>query len=435
MDAARDAVMRAIASQVEHFPELPLRVPESSGLDTRDAAFAHAIHEGVLRRWLTLRCVVGSRLRQPFESLDVPVRAALLAGASQMLLLDRVPVHAAVDTSVEWTKQNANPKAAALVNAVLRGVARLVVDRVPEWSNRQDELPLSSGGALRLGEAIFPHDPAERVAAATSHRTALVRRWAERAGPRAARTWAHHGLVSAPTLVNVRHAGVIDEPLLAPHELPTHRVFTGTRAQLSDLLERRRDVFVQDAAASLAVESVGELRPSLIVDACAGQGTKTRQLSLMFPGARILATDVDDQRLATLRASVGPGVEVVHPEALDALCAGRADLVLLDVPCSNSGVMARRLEARYRFDRDQLERLTAIQREILALGERWTAPGGRILYSTCSLEPEENTDQVATMREHGWRVESVSVCTPTGLPGEPAWAYRDGAYSAVLRRS
>lgn len=434
-DAARDAAMRAIVELVPHFPELPPTRPQTDHLDALDAAFAHAIHESVLRRWLTLRCVVGSRLRQPFESLDPPVQAALLAGAAQMLLLDKVPVHAAVDTSVNWAKQNANPKAGALVNAVLRGVGRLMLERVPEWSNRQDEIPLSSGEALRLAEPILPFDPAERVAAATSHRTALVRRWAERFEPRKARLWAHHGLVAAPTLINARHAKDLDEPLLIRHEDPFHRVFTGTRAQLSELLSRRQDLFVQDAAAARAVDSVMKLSPRLIVDACAGQGTKTRQLALTFPNARILATDVDEQRLITLRASVGKNVQVVRPEALDGLCAGKADLVLLDVPCSNSGVMARRLEARYRFDRAQLERLTAIQRDILALGERWCAPDGRILYSTCSLEPEENTDQVATMCANGWRIETECFCAPTGQPGEPPTRYRDGAFSAVLRRS
>lgn len=428
-------MLHAIAEQAARFPEFSIGGLDSRGLEGLDAAFAHAVYDAVLRRWLTLRWVVASRLKHPFEQLGPEVQAALLGGAAQLLLLDKVPPHAALDTSVEWVKGRAKKSVAGMVNGVLRNVARLVAGRTQRYSGGRDEVPLADGTAVKLREPMMPSPDLERVSVAASHPVGLLRRWGERYGADRARARAMHGLVSPPTVLNMRFAGDVDEPSLSWHEAPGHAVFRGPRAALVELLKRRPRVFVQDAAASGAVESVADLRPRVVADVCAGQGTKTRQLSMLFPAAEVIATDADESRLATLRASVGGNVRVVEFEGLERECAGRVDLVLLDVPCSNTGVLARRVEAKYRVGPEQMERLTAIQREILVLAEKLAAPGGVILYSTCSLEPEENEGQVRWMAGRGWRASKVRVELPTGLPGEAAERYRDGAFSAVLTRS
>ena len=194
---------------------------------------------------------------------------------------------------------------------------------------------------------------------------------------------------------------------------------------------------MQDPASSLAIASVSGLKPRMIVDACAGQGTKTRQLAAVFPEASIIASDTDPGRFATLRATFEghPRIEVIPARMLLQRAHGAADLLLLDVPCSNTGVLARRPEARYRCSDEQLKRLTGIQRQIFAdtLSLLRPAPRGQVLYSTCSLDPEENRAIVEwACGWHSFRVVSQTSTLPEGLPGGDAAAYHDGSYSALL---
>ncbi len=453
-DAARDAVFRRLARQAHRFPELDVRPFEPANLSTRDAAFAHAIEDVVVRRWLTLEHLLSTHLTQPFGELEPRVRAALLAGSAQLLFLDSVPVHAAINHAVEWAKQRIRPGAGKLVNAVLRKVSaaaardgdgRIVASET--YSGGRDELPLADGRALALAGPLLPEDEVERLGVAASVPPLLLRRWLERLPMREVRTLAMHALAHPPIILNTAHAGrdLLDSPLLVAHDAPGHHVFTGTREQLVDLLRSRDDTWVQDPASSLAVSSVFDLKPALVLDLCAGQGTKTRQLAAAFPEATIVATDVSEPRLATLR-SVFAGSERVRtplPKQVRAEYLEQADLILLDVPCSNTGVLARRPEARYRFNDATLESLIATQRQIIADAIPLLAPGGAILYSSCSLEPEENQEQArwaakwhgfAIRRENARKPHPVSRAAAGGAAG-PSVSYSDGSYAALLSPS
>lgn len=449
-DAARDSIFRRLARQAHRFPELDVRPFEPAGLPPRDAAFAHAVHDAVMRRWLTLSNLVQGNLRQPFDDLEPRLRAALLAGAAQLLFLDSVPPHAAINHAVEWAKQRIRPGAGAMVNAVLRktdallqrdGEGRLATRDV--YTGRRDELPLAGGRALALAAPALPEDEVERLAAAASVPVILLRRWLERLPMREVRGLALHALAHPPIILNTAHAAadLRADPLLAPHDAPGHHVFTGTREQLIDLLQSRADTWVQDPASSLAVSSVFDLRPSLVLDLCAGQGTKTRQLAAAFPEATIVATDVSDARLATLRAVFAGSeqVRVVSPKQAREGNLARADLILLDVPCSNTGVLARRPEARYRFGPETLASLIDTQRQIIADAIPLLAPGGSILYSTCSLEPEENQEQARwAAKWHAFAIRRENARPPhTVLSGGgegAAAAYSDGSYAVLLSR-
>ncbi len=443
---ARDAATRLVAHHARRFPNLePAELPES-GLDARDAAFAHAIADACVRRWLTLRYLLERCLSRPWWKVEPKVQAALLVGAAQLLLLDRVPTHAAIDETVEWAKRHVRPGAGGMVNAVLRALAKL---RAPDGSGERalreratlarDELPLSDGRALALAGPALPDDPVARLGVATSLPEWHVRRWVKRHGHDWSRYQALHTLVPPPTVLNVAHAASplpADTPV-EPHDASGHLVWTGPRTALVALLRSRSDVWVQDAGSALSVGAAANERPSLIADVCAGQGTKTRQLAALFPSARIVATDVDDSRRAVLAETFArhPGVEVIDPSLLRQRCDGRTDLVLLDVPCSNSGVLARRAEARYRLGERQLERLTGTQRQIIADSIPLLSPRGRILYSTCSLEPEENEGMVEWAgRWHRFSPARGGLAAPTGLPGESHNSYRDGSFASLLAR-
>jgi 16S rRNA (cytosine967-C5)-methyltransferase len=440
--SARQAAARAIAHHIERFPDLLPGEPETRGLDERDAALAHAVYDGVVRHWLLLEHLLNRVLARPLRQAEPRLGAILLTGAAQLLLLDRVPAHAAINEAVEQAKGSGRG-AAGLVNAVLRKVAgmrRAESRPAPEVRGvadlPRDQAPLSSGAWVSLSGPLLPENPAARLSIATSHPAWLVDRWLER-GEQAAVALAIHDQGVAPTVLNTSAASRPLPGSLIPHCLAGHHVFAGGRGELVALVERS-DVWVQDAASSRAVAAAAEgLRPGLIIDACAGQGTKTRQLAATFPGAEIIASDVDEERFRTLRRVFEghPRVRVKAYGSLREGFAGAADLVLLDVPCSNTGVLPRRIEARYRCGPEQLERLTAVQRQIFAEAMPLLrgSPRGRILYSTCSLEPEENQAQALwAAARHGLRVERQGLLLPDGRPGGDPGVYHDGSFFSLL---
>ncbi|MBL8762695.1 MAG: hypothetical protein JNM07_00310 [Phycisphaerae bacterium] len=446
-DPARPRALAALARQAQQEPDLDAIGPDLSGLAPRDAAFAHAIYDAAVRHWPLLVHLLSRRLTKPWSILDPGLRGALLGGAAQVLLLDRVPPYAAIDHAVSWVKVAVRPGAGGVANAVLRKIARLRTDEPASkratYEGGRNELPLSGGGSLVLREPELPEDEHERLALATGHSRWLVERWASAWGWDRARALCLHALGRPPIILNVAHAcAPLDAiPTVRVHDRTGRAVFAGTHAELATLLGSRGDLWVQDDASAGAVESAADLRPRLIVDLCAGQGTKTRQLAAIFPSATIVATDTDPRRRTTLaRTFEGHArVRVDAPEAVMTARRGQASLVLLDVPCSNTGVLARRPEARTRFRPASLESLVTLQRSILERGAELLDrgdPKAGVLYSTCSLEAAENEHQAAWAASRlGLRVERLRRAWPSGAPGGEARAYSDGAFSALLTPS
>jgi len=434
--SARARVIDCLARQARRFPDLEIGPLDITGLSPRDAALARAIEHAVAKRWLTLAAVIDHVLDQDWAALQGDVQAPLLAGAAQLLLFDKLPDHAILNDAVEWSKASARPKAAGLVNAVLRRIAALRLARVPAHNPAAlDELPLADGRAWKLAAPVFAGDNVERLARTTSHPTELIRQWAGRDGLESTRRLALHDIVDPPLIV----AGLPDDvaaatPGLTPHEQPGFHVFAGDHNELSALLGAHPSARVQDPAAAEPIAATATMNPSTIIDYCAGMGTKTAQLLALHPRARIIATDRSPRRLAALRAAFAgrDRMEVVEFASIREH-AGRADLLVLDVPCSNSGVLARRVEARYRLTGEAIERLAGIQRQIVADCLPLLAPDGRILYATCSIEPEENERLVEWICHwHPYRTRLAAARRPRGAPGEPASGYRDGGYYALL---
>lgn len=454
-DAARDLVYRKLARQVQNFPNLLIDelnddAPGTRDLNPRDLAFAHAIYDAVIARWLTLRHLVQPLLTQPITDLEARLQAILLAGAAQLLLLDKVPPYAAINHAVEWAKERIRPGAGAMVNAVLRKVARLRLpeESHPPYTGARNELPLPDATCIRLADDLLPADDLERLAVAASISPDLIVAWGRNNPLRDVTRLALHALASPPTIFNTAHLRgplTAEQAALAqPHTVPGHHVFTGNRAELVTLLRDRADLWVQDPASSAPLSLISDLKladNSLIIDVCAGQGTKTRQLAAMFPAAAIIATDTDRRRHEALTRAFAdhPRVKVVPFAALQAEYIRRADLILLDVPCSNTGVLARRPEAKYRFTPDSLQSLVDLQRQIIADAIPLLRDGsdgasrGRILYATCSLEPAENEEQARWAEKwHRFRIDREYRHAPSGGPGEPPTAYTDASYAALL---
>lgn len=415
---ARGAAALALADAAAQFPGIAPGEPSPRGLSDADARLATAIHRTTLQRWLTLRHLLERFLSKKLDRLEPRMQAVLLSGAAQIVFMDRLPVYAVVDESVALARALVRPGAAGMMNAVLRKLANLAGSVMPDvpWTPAANRLPFD-GGCIALADDALPppDDLPTHLAAATSHPRKLVNDWLASFGEQDATALLAHSLKSPPTFV---FEGDADEPTCWDD---THEALAAHLA--AD--PRRR---VQDPTAALAVQATRGIGAGRILDLCAGRGTKTRQLAVTHPGAAITAADPHTERAADLHALAEslPRVRVADGDAL----AGQSfDLVVLDVPCSNTGVLARRLEARYRYSPRSLASVAALQRKIIEHAATLVAPGGAVLYATCSIHAVENHKQAAAIeRVTGGAIASQQLT----LPGGDGPAYHDGGYHALI---
>ncbi len=434
--------MSLLARHARRYPDLRAEELDDSKLSPRDGALAHAIADQTVRRWITLEYVLQQRLKRPFREHAPAVQAALLAGSAQLLFFDRLPSYAVVDETVEWVKTQHGRKSAGLVNAILRRVMESVARdgehtaKRKAWTDQPDELPLATGEAVVLRGVQLPDHERERLAISTGMPTALITHIARLHTFDKARDVAMHGLLRPPVILNTSHATApLPETGLAPHAIPGHHVFSGTAHDLQTLLSQRSDIWAQDPTSSAACLLAAGTSVRVAVDVCAGRGTKTRQLRALFPDAKIIATDIHDDRRRTLTKVFENDSQVqtvTPPDMIEWF--GKADLVLIDAPCSNSGVLARRVEARHRWSDASIQSLVEAQRQILADSIRLLAPGGAILYATCSIDQRENDAQAAWVTKwHQRKPVRMESRWPTGGPGRPTNESTDGGFAALLR--
>ncbi len=438
-----------LADVVADWPNSAVLEPDISGMPARDVRLARAIYRTTLQRWLTLTYLLDGHLNKPIWKMEPLMQAVLLSGAAQLLFMDRLPSHAVVDESVAIARRLIRPGAAGLTNAVLRKIA-LLVDapvRGKAWTPAANRLPLEDGFVPLTQDALpspnaHGQDQAKRDEAlahhlevATSHPAGLVAKWIEHYGPTQAIAICLHGIVTPPVIVSVEPALRFEkyDDLLEPHKQPGFALWKGWHQDLPNFLKTNPARRVQDPASTKAVQATADLSPEVILDYCAGRGTKTRQLAHLHPKARIIASDTSGQRLADFAplAKSTPQVSIALPAQLPEVLRDQpADLLLLDVPCSNSGVLARRPGAKYRYDAASLASLVKLQRDIVAAAMKFVSRPGYVLYSTCSLEPEENQQQVQWMLQQ-WPGQVVS--EKQMLPAGVDRSYHDGSYHALIK--
>ena len=424
------------------FPDLMPVEPQIQHLEPRDRALCHAIIRESVTRWITLRHIISQLAGRGFETIEPRMQAVLVGASAQLLLLDRLPPHAVINESVEWAKRYIRPKAGGMINAVLRKVARARGELLEQYEDQITAIPLAGGGALQLIQCDLPMDPLSKISTAYSLPKATIKRWTN-LYPDQAQQLCAHTLMHPPTLIySSDWSEIVDQEDLEPHDSQTHRVYTGSRTHLTRLLDTNPTLRVQDSASSAVVNSIPDGNYKTIIDYCAGQGTKTRQLSERFPNANIIAMEIDSRRLDTLMdvfdapQSESCKVLVRHVDELQETLHNGADLILTDVPCSNSGVLARRMEARYRPMTSQIGRLAKIQLDILTTVIPHLNPGGTLVYSTCSIEPEENQD-VRDWIEADPLFEFIKdhQILPTGQPGDNPASYTDGSYACIFKKT
>ena len=381
---ARKAAFRillAVERGQAHSDDL-LRADAVSALAPADRHLATALVLGVLRWQILLDQLIRPLLKRPNARLDPEVLIALRLGAFQLRFLDRIPAHAAIDESVELTKQSGHRFAAGMVNAVLRNATALR-SRLLEES---------------IGESAVQAHPAW-----------MVERWTSVYGAEAAQAICRHGQSQPRLAVRVESPATEDELSDTGIELAAGELLTAARTVVSGDVTataafREGRVRLQDEGSQLIGELAAGITAGLvqnrekILDACAAPGGKTLILAERNPNALIVACESSPRRLADLSKRLAAYADRVECRLADAAALeeeGAFDLALADVPCSGTGTLGRNPEIRHRLRLEDLPRHAERQRAILRGALRAVRPGGRVVYSTCSLEPEEN-EQVVT---------------------------------------
>lgn len=380
VSAARKAAFQLLIAieKTQAHSDDSLRGKAVSALGAADRNLATALVLGVLRWQIRLDQKIRNYLDHPNARLDPEVQIALRLGAFQLLHMDRIPAHAAIDESVELAKQAGHRFASRMVNAVLRKVAAL--PRVPG-----------------------PDAPQTGFEFDRTHPAWMVERWRRFYGNDAARAICAHGQKQPATAIRVEGAAVDEELVHAGIEVEPGKLLCAARVVTNgDVIEtgafREGRVRLQDEGSQLVAEIAG--RGDVILDCCAAPGGKTLILAERNPEARIVAGEVIAQRLAHLRERVAPLGNRIECRLADAASMADQvayDLVLADVPCSGTGTLGRNPEIRHRLRAEDLALQADRQRAILRATLRAVRPGGRVVYSTCSMEPEENEEVVATV--------------------------------------
>jgi 16S rRNA (cytosine967-C5)-methyltransferase len=388
-----------------------------------DHAFIMEVVNGVVRRQAIFEWLEGQWLSKTPASF---IRAALQVGLYQILFMDKVEEYAAINETVEAVKSKSGEFGAAkMINAVLRRAQREKV---------------------QVLTALKTQPPQVRL----SHPKLLLDRWTKTYGEADAIKLAEWNNFPAETVLRIEQSAVdaadfIDrlreleiEPLMHPYSDKEIFLVLPRGVPVKSVPGYDDGWFtVQDPATSVSVDLLAPRPGEAVLDACAAPGGKTAMMAGRMRGeGELAAMDMHDDRIAVLRENQKrlklDWIEIVKGDARKATAVfgdRKFDAILLDVPCTNTGVLRRRADARWRIDEARIKTITELQTEILSACAELLKDKGRLVYSTCSLEPEENEDLVARwIREHP---EFRLIKTGKAFPPDSG---TDGAFAALLRK-
>jgi 16S rRNA (cytosine967-C5)-methyltransferase len=372
--AAFDILLR-VEREDSYASEL-LHASRYANLSPADHGLATELVLGVLRWRSLLDRHIAERSSQKLSRLDPEVLTALRLAAYQLLFLDRVPERAAVHESVELVKRARKRSAVPFANAVLRKFAGIVRGHDGVFTIANAKTPLELSGS-------------------SAHPVWLVERWIQEFGLGTAQQICSYDQRVPETVVSITDSSIADELKnhriqLSPGQLlaSAYRVLAGDLT--STRLFREGRITIQDEASQLVSLLVG--KGSNILDCCAAPGGKTRTLAERNPSANIVAAELHLHRARLLRKLVtATNVQVIAADARKLPLSTLFDRVLVDVPCSGTGTLARNPEIKWRLSLEDLADLQARQAAILQSAMQRVSPGGRLVFSTCSLEKEENS--------------------------------------------
>jgi 16S rRNA (cytosine967-C5)-methyltransferase len=445
MDVSIDTVSPARVHALDHLEQVRqddafVGALTAEDADARTRRQARELVAGVTRQRRWLDFVLGEAYHGDYDSMEHRLQEILRLGLYE-LLFQSTPTHAAVDEYVELAKKALRPGAGNLVNGVLRTIDR---DR--------EHIPTPNTG-----------DDAEDLAVRYSHPTWMVRRWLDRYGLDDTTELLRSN--NRRPMYSVRVNPLLTDKAAVAEWLSEHDVVNVDSPYLDSHLRIKRlqalieggllddgHVAVQDESAGLVVQLLDPQSGEMLIDACAAPGGKTMHAAAQMEGeGTILAIDVQADRLGRVTdAAETHGVtDLVQTETADLRewadqpDPPQADRVLVDVPCTGLGVLAKRADLRWRRSADDLRERADMQDALLDAAARLVKPGGLLVYSTCTIEPEENEHRIDDFlaRHVEFTLESAHGHVPddvvsdagflTTLPHEHRM---DGAFAARLRR-
>lgn len=372
-----------VRNEAERGRRLDLAFAEAAeGLDRRERSFAYELSFGVTRLRGRIEYLLLQQLNRPLGDLDPPVLETLRLGAYQLLYMDRVPDYAAVSQSVDQVRAEVGSGPTGLVNAVLRRVKR-------------------AGDGLELFPS-FDSDPLAFLESWGSHPRWLLQRWLDRWAAAEVRALVEAnnkrpdvyivGLDAQPESVL---SGLIDSGLGAKSVgAGTACIRLERRTIVTKALELIPDAIVQDPAANLVARYCDVPPGTKVADLCSAPGGKI--LAVSDQPVFALASDLSESRMLMVRDNArrtGRQLGLVVADARHPPMR-HADVVLLDAPCTGTGTLSRRPDARWRLASEKIDELVALQSELLASAATLLTDGGILVYSTCTLEQEENEEVV-----------------------------------------
>ena len=429
-------ILRRVEAEGAYASVIISRLPESN-LSREDRALAQEIALGVLRQRRLLDYFIERYSRRAPARLDLSVLIALRMGLYQLRYLTRIPQRAAVNESVNLVKMARVASAAGMVNAVLRNAARNITE-VPAAEIR---------------------DPLEKLSVELSHPRWMLERWMNSFGDEEARALALANNEPPPTAFRVNTSGAETLARLQDAGLTWRQsslapgafvVESGTASSLAEAAELGL-IYIQDEASQLVSLLLDPESGERVLDLCAAPGSKSSHIATLAEGKSwIVACDIHPHRLATLGVTCRKlGIDSIDLVALDATAAlpfaesaGRFDRVLIDAPCSGTGTLRRNPEIKWRLAADDINRLAGVQLRLLERATGALRPNGRLVYSTCSIEREENEEVIRRFIESGapYRVlrpnARADLVTAEGFVR--TFPHRDGAdgfFAAVLEKT
>jgi 16S rRNA (cytosine967-C5)-methyltransferase len=405
-----------------------------------DRALCYELVLGVLRRRSWLDCVLEHLANRRMEAVDLPIRLALRLGLYQLRFLSRIPPSAAVNESVGLVRAAGLKSAAGFANAVLRRATR-----EPDYD------PIAGVS-----------DPVAKLKIETSHPQWLIERWISTFGFDEAAALSRANNEPAPvafrltarTIENEDEAQrILNQLAAAGVELRPSKIASNSwrvirnRSPLLRELSREGLIYLQDEASQLVAHLLGAQPGDRVLDVCAAPGSKTTHAATLVPAADVVAADLYEHRLRTLRELAAiQGNDSIQTVVHDATCElpfveASFDRVLVDAPCSGTGTLRHNPEIRWRIQPEDIAELASKQKRILANAAKVVRPGGTLLYSTCSLEKDENETVadyfVNQHAEFSQMRPDVASDLLTESGAIRTWPHRqdvDGFFVIVLRR-
>ena len=361
-----------------------------------DRALLTALVYGVIERKITLDYMISKLSSIPDSKIERDTRNALRLGLYQLAYMDKIPAHAAINETVSL----ANKRSKGFVNAVLRSYQR-TGDKIalPDSSDKVKYLSVKYSVGEELIKALirtYPFEECEKIFAAFGQKTPITMRV--------------NNLKTSRKEICQRIAGATLTPI-SPDGITVENAAVGELDALRD-----GSVTVQDEASQICVHALGALKGETVLDVCACPGSKSFGAAMTMQNeGKILAFDIHENKLSLVKSGAERlGISIIETATHDARefipkLEGKADRIICDVPCSGFGVIGKKPEIRYK-DPKESERLPSIQLDILENVSKYLKVGGTLVYSTCTILPEENENNVIKFLENHKNFKLVPFC-------------------------